>query len=110
MGLDSRLLVSGETKSPLGSKFFFHPGNSAVYQIEAVLSSFFLAILTEFTRPIRLWTYFMSARNRNGAIRWAYDIETGNPVVGPENPEGLGLPLFAWAEFNLYHKSANKKG
>ena len=25
------------------------------------------------------------------------------------NPEGIGIPLFAWAEFNLYHKSANKR-
>jgi neutral trehalase len=29
--------------------------------------------------------------------------------VEENNPEGLGLPLFAWAEFNLYHKSGNKK-
>jgi hypothetical protein len=29
--------------------------------------------------------------------------------VDAANPEGVGLPLFAWAEFNLYHKTANKK-
>jgi neutral trehalase len=30
-------------------------------------------------------------------------------VLERDNPEGLGIPLFAWAEFNIYHKSANKK-
>ena len=25
------------------------------------------------------------------------------------NSMPIGLPLFAWAEYNLYHKSANKK-
>ncbi|HQO66642.1 MAG TPA: trehalase family glycosidase, partial [Spirochaetales bacterium] len=42
-------------------------------------------------------------------IRWKYDVDLGAPVLPPENPEGVSLPLFAWAEYNLYHKSANKK-
>lgn len=100
---------SGETKSPLGSKFFFHPGSSSVYQIEAVLSSFFLVYSNRIFQAHPSLDLFYERQEPSGAIRWAYDIETGNPVVGPENPEGLGLPLFAWAEFNLYHKSANKK-
>ena len=33
----------------------------------------------------------------------------GKPICPADNPEGLGLPLFAWAEYNLYHKTANKK-
>jgi neutral trehalase len=52
---------------------------------------------------------FYQRQEPNGAIRSAYNIETGLPVVEADNPEGLGLPLFAWAEFNLYHTSANKK-
>ena len=31
------------------------------------------------------------------------------PVTDSSNPEGIGIPIFAWAEFNLYHKSANKR-
>ena len=30
-------------------------------------------------------------------------------MLEKKNPEGIGLPLFAWAEYNLYHKSANKR-
>jgi len=52
---------------------------------------------------------FYQRQEPNGAIRSAYNIQTGLPVVDEDNPEGLGLPLFAWAEFNLYHKTANKK-
>jgi neutral trehalase len=52
---------------------------------------------------------FYSRQEPNGAIRCAYDISTGSPVVDRENPEGLGIPLFAWAEYNIYHKSGNKK-
>jgi neutral trehalase len=52
---------------------------------------------------------FYNRQEPNGAIRCAYDISTGLPSVDKENPEGLGIPLFAWAEFNIYHKSGNKK-
>jgi neutral trehalase len=38
-----------------------------------------------------------------------YSVETGLPVFEAGNPEGIGMPVFAWAEFNLYHKTANKK-
>jgi neutral trehalase len=52
---------------------------------------------------------FYSRQEESGAIRSAYTIATGLPDLPPDNPEGLTLPLFAWAEFNLYHKTANKK-
>jgi neutral trehalase len=52
---------------------------------------------------------FYSRQEENGAIRCAYDVNTGVPVIEKDNPEGLGMPLFAWAEYNIYHKSGNKK-
>jgi neutral trehalase len=52
---------------------------------------------------------FYAHQESSGAIRSAYNISTGLPEVDLDNPEGLGLPLFAWAEYNLYHKTANKK-
>jgi neutral trehalase len=52
---------------------------------------------------------FYSRQEPNGAIRCTYDIKTGAPVLDKENPEGLGIPLFAWVEHNIYHKSGNKK-
>jgi len=35
------------------------------------------------------------------AIRSAYDVNSGAPVIEKDNPEGLGMPLFAWAEHNI---------
>jgi neutral trehalase len=52
---------------------------------------------------------FYSRQEGDGAIRSAYDVVTGLPILDKDNPEGLGIPLFAWAEYNLYHKTANKK-
>ena len=40
-------------------------------------------------------------------VKVSYDLKTNKPVFTKENPEGISLPLFAWAEFNLFHKSAN---
>jgi neutral trehalase len=89
--------------------FFSYPGSPVVQQMDAILSSFFLVYSNRIYQAHPTLDMFYSRQEPNGAIRWAYDIKTGQPVTEPDNPEGLGIPLFAWAEFNLYHKSANKK-
>ncbi|MDR3173540.1 MAG: hypothetical protein LBU19_04755 [Treponema sp.] len=89
--------------------FFSYPGSPVVQQIDAIFSSFFLVYSNRIYQAHPTLDMFYSHQEPNGAIRWAYNIETGQPVTDPDNPEGLGVPLFAWAEFNLYHKSANKK-
>ncbi|MFQ3547827.1 MAG: hypothetical protein SNJ56_05765, partial [Termitinemataceae bacterium] len=99
---------SGPEKGPFKGKFFAYPGSARVTQLEAILSSFFLVYSNRVYQANSTLDLFYEQQEANGAIRCAYDIATGDPVVGPENPEGLGLPLFAWAEYNLYHKSANK--
>ncbi|MDR1374735.1 MAG: hypothetical protein LBJ24_07170 [Treponema sp.] len=101
--------IAGGEKSSLENKFFAYPGSSVVYQMDAVLSSFFLVYSNRIYQAHPTLDLFYSRQEPNGAIRSAYNIETGLPEVEQDNPEGLGLPLFAWAEFNLYHKSANKK-
>ncbi|MDR1024412.1 MAG: hypothetical protein LBL56_01700 [Treponema sp.] len=89
--------------------FFSYPGSPVVQQMDAIFSSFFLVYSNRIYQAHPTLDLFYSHQEPNGAIRCAYNIETGLPVIDPENPEGLGVPLFAWAEFNLYHKSANKK-
>ncbi|GHV64588.1 hypothetical protein AGMMS49587_17270 [Spirochaetia bacterium] len=100
---------TGGEKSAVEGKFFSYPGNSVIQQADAIYSSFFLVYSNRIYQAHPTLDVFYDRQEPNGAIRSAYSIETGRPVVEEDNPEGLGIPLFAWAEFNLYHKTANKK-
>ena len=87
---------------------FIYPENDnlIINQFETILSSFFLVYSNRNFEPCNNLDYFYKAQEESGAIRWKYDVKTGEPVFDETNPEGVGLPLFAYAEFNLYHKSA----
>ena len=100
--------ATGE-KSPDG--FFIYPmnGKYILDQAEAIFSSFFLVYSNRNFPASKNIDYFYARQEQNGAIRWKYDAKTNKPIIDKSNPEGVGLPLFAWAEFNLYHKSANKR-
>jgi neutral trehalase len=100
--------TAGDGKTIEG-KFFSYPGSTAVKQFEAILSSFFLVYSNQIFQAAPTLGIFYSHQEPSGAIRSVYDIKSGAPVVERDNPEGLSLPLFAWAEFNLYHKTGNKK-
>ena len=78
-------------------------------QFEAIFSSFFLVYSNRNFPANQNIDYFYSKQEENGAIRWRYDVRTGDVIMDAANPQSVGLPLFAWAEFNLYHKSANKR-
>jgi neutral trehalase len=106
---DLENLTSTERSNRIEGKFFSYPGSPVVQQADAIFSSFFLVYSNRIYQAHPTLDVFYTRQEPNGAIRSAYTIETGLPVVEADNPEGLGLPLFAWAEFNLYHKSANKK-
>ena len=90
---------------------FVYPENQKriISQFETSLSSFFLVYSNRNFDACNNIDYFYKRQEENGAIRCKYDVETNQPVFDSENPMGIGLPLFAWAEFNLYHKSANKR-
>lgn len=98
-----------EELSPDG--YFIHPQNSNFYldQLEAIFASFFLVYSNRNYPANQNLDFLYERQEENGAIRWRYEIKTKSPVVTVENPEGVGLPLFAWAEFNLFHKTANKR-
>lgn len=91
------------------------PGNGSIItkaeidQFESIFSSFFLVYSNRNFPANQNLDYFYSKQEPSGAIRWKYDLKTEAAVTNTDNPEGVGLPLFAWAEFNLYHKSANKR-
>lgn len=73
------------------------------------LSSFFLNYSNSVYPPYELIDYFYSRQEPDGAIRCDYNMETGKPVLSGSNPEGVVIPLLAYAEFLFYHKIGNKK-
>ena len=100
---------AGSENSVIEGKFFSYPESPVIHQADAIYSSFFLVYSNRIYQANPTLDIFYQRQEPNGAIRSTYNIETGLPIVDEDNPEGLGLPLFSWAEFNLYHKSANKK-
>ena len=100
--------ASGEM-SPDG--YFIYPmdGRYVLDQSESIFSSFFLVYSNRNFPANKNIDYFYSMQEADGAIRWKYDAATGKPIMTEDNPEGIGLPLFAWAEYNLYHKGASKR-
>ncbi len=97
------------SKKSTGEYFLYPQDNKLIIdQFETIFSSFFLVYSNNNYPANKGLDYFYSMQEENGAIRWKYNIEDDTPVVNKENPDGIGLPLFAWAEFNLYHKTAKK--
>ncbi len=107
----SSFWVNPETGEQDSEGLFIYPENQKyiLNQFESIFSSFFLVYSNRNFDPCHNIDYFYSKQESNGAIRWKYDVKTGEPLLDKSNPEGVGLPLFAFAEYNLFHKSANKK-
>lgn len=99
---------SGEQSSD-GYFIYPHGEKLVVDQLESIFSSFFLVYSNRNYDANKNIDYFYSHQEEDGAIRWRYDIKNNQAMLDDSNPRGVGLPLFAWAEYNLYHKSANKK-
>ena len=107
----SEYLLNPTTLERDDAGLFLYPlnGRCVLDQLEVIFSSFFLVYSNRNFPANKNIDYFYARQEESGAIRWKYDAATGEPIVDSRNPEGVGLPLFAWAEYNLYHKSANKR-
>ena len=107
----SSLWVNPKTGEQDSDGLFIYPedGKLVLNQFDTIFSSFFLVYSNRNFEPCNNIDYFYARQEPSGAIRWKYDVKTDQPVLEKDNPEGVGLPLFALAEYNLYHKSANKK-
>ncbi len=102
--------AAGGPDSGMGSaKFFYYPPQRRLDQLESIFSSFFLVYSNRIYAASNGLDALYAKQEADGAIRSLYDIDTGAPVLSPDNPEGISLPIFSWAEYNLYHKTANKK-
>ncbi len=103
--------INAATEDISSDGLFIFPvdGKYILDQSESIFSSFFLVYSNRNYPANKNIDYFYARQEPNGAIRWKYDAATNRPLLDESNPEGIGLPLFAWAEYNLYHKGANKR-
>lgn len=99
----------GTPENGLQPRFLVSPDADRINQFDAVFSTFFLVYSNRVYPAAPQLDNFYSKIEPNGAIRAEYSIETGKPILSPDNPEGVSPPLFAWAEYNLFHKIGNKK-
>jgi neutral trehalase len=90
-------------------KVFVARGNGVIDQNDTIFSSFFLVYSNKIYPSGTTLDYLYSKQEESGAIRCAYNLSDGSLAYDERNPDGVGMPLFAWAEFNHYHKTANKK-
>ena len=100
---------NGEQDTDNGLFVYPQDNKYILSQFESIFSTFFLVYSNRNFDACKNIDYFYARQEENGAIRWKYDAVTNKPELDSANPEGVGLPLFAFAEFNLYHKSANKR-
>ncbi len=100
-----------KTETGVSENFFLYTEESQkiIKQYESILSSFFFVYSNRNYNASQSLDFFYERQEESGAIRSQYNIETGQPVFSAGNPEGVGMPLFAWAEYNIFHKTANKK-
>ncbi|MFP4180677.1 MAG: MGH1-like glycoside hydrolase domain-containing protein [Spirochaetaceae bacterium] len=98
-----------QSSNGFAAYFLLHPEGEVIGQFEACLSSFFLAYSNKIFPGYPNLDNFYSKQEDSGAIRGTYRVVDGAPVFTDDNPEGVGPPLFAYAEYNLFHKGGNKK-
>lgn len=91
------------------AKIFVTPEAETIRSLESIFSTFFLVYSNKIYPSLPQLDFFYSRQEDDGAIRNQYSIADGKPVFSDDNPDGVGMPLFSWAEYNLYHKLGNKK-
>ncbi|MEM5947150.1 trehalase family glycosidase [Spirochaetia bacterium 38H-sp] len=100
---------TGDSKNGWAKRFFAYSDDNVINLVDSCMSTFFLVYSNNEYPATPQLDNFYSKQEENGAIRANYRLDTGEPYISPDNPEGLALPLFAWAEYNVYHKIGNKK-
>ncbi len=99
----------GTSANGLHGRYFTHPDSTRINQFDACFSTFFLVYSNRIYPVLSLLDNFYSKQEDSGAIRGEYGQKDGKPIRSKGNPKGVLPPLFAWAEFNIYHKLGVKK-
>ena len=103
------LWKAGTEANGFTGSYLSYPGQTTFNQYYNCFSTLFLVYSNQNNSPFPLLDYFYSKQEPNGAIRGEYSIEDGKPVLTADNPEGVFPPLFAYVEYQFYHKIGNKK-
>lgn len=95
----------------MDQKYFYYPeeGGKFLDQYASIFSTFFLVYSNRNYIAETNLDYFYRKQEITGAIRSRYNLETDTAVITKDNPEGIGIPIFAWAELNVYNMTANKR-
>ena len=99
----------GTGENGFESRYLSQPASDRINQLEACIATFFLVYSNRAFPAHALLDNFYAKQEQDGAIRGEYSEKTGKPVNHKANPEGVLPPLFAWAEYNIYHKIGLKK-
>jgi neutral trehalase len=99
----------GTSANGLHSRYFAHPDSTRINQFTACFATFFLVYSNRIYPVFPLLDNFYSKQESSGAIRGEYGEKDGKPIRSRDNPKGVLPPLFAWAEYNIYHKLGAKK-
>ena len=99
----------GSAENGFESRYYNYPESETINQFEACLSTFFLVYSNRQFPTTPSVDNFYAKQEASGAIRGIYRESNGSPVFTDENPECVYPPLFALAEYNLFHKEGNKK-
>ena len=99
----------GTEENGLHARYFAHPESTRINQFDACFCSFFLVYSNRIYPVMSALDNFYLKQEESGAIRGEYRESDGKPVHSKDNPKGILPPLFAWAEFNIYHKLGVKK-
>ncbi len=102
-------VITPDEASGLLPRLFSNPESPLLHQTESCFSTFMMVYSNKKYASAPQLDTFYQKQEENGAIRSAYFVSDGKAYFTPENPDGLCIPLFAWAEHNLYHKVGNKK-
>lgn len=102
-------LQKGTPENGFQKQYFNYPQSRTINQFESIMSTFFLVYSNRNFPASPQLDNFYERQEPSGAIRGDYAVADGKAVLHKDNPEGVNPPLFAWAEYNMYHKIGNKK-
>lgn len=103
------LWKSGTRENGFEGEYLSYPDQTTFDQFASCFGTLFLVYSNGNNSPFPTLDFFYKKQEADGAIRSEYSVKDGKPVFRKDNPEGVAPPLFAYVEFQFFHKVGNKK-